>query len=315
MLGGRIDLPGRSDQSDPAMPLDLAGRTIIVTGAGSGIGAATAIACGRAGMNVAASARRQERLDSVAAEIRRSGGGVEVVIGDVAEPGNAARLLDAAEKLGGQGNSGGNPGARGSRGGGSGSGLYAVFANAGFAVQAPMSEISAERLRRVFEVNFFASVDLLQQAAQRMLAHNQPGRLLMCSSCLGRMGLPFFGAYCATKAAQLMVCKAMNLELRERGIFVSSVHPIATRTNMFAAAAEESGLPPGSVQMFGKTPRMFVQDPERVADAIVKSLRRKNPPPEIWTSHIVRLAAGAMTMFPRFNDWVMRDEAARRRSV
>jgi len=288
------------------MHRDLSGRTIIITGAGSGIGAATAIACGKVGMNLVISARREERLDEVAGEIRRVGAGVEVVMGDITDNGHSTRLLDAAERAFATRNdqrAAGHP---------TGRRLYAVFANAGFAIESAMSEISTEHLRRLFEVNFFAGVELLQQAAQRLSARNQPGHLLMCSSCLGRMGLPYYGAYCATKAAQMMVCKVMNLELRERGIHVSSVHPIATRTNMFEAAARESGRPPGSVKMFGKTPRMFIQHPDRVAYAVVKSLRREYPPPEIWTSHIVRLAAGAMTIFPRFNDWVMRDETRRR---
>jgi NAD(P)-dependent dehydrogenase (short-subunit alcohol dehydrogenase family) len=285
------------------MSIDLSGRIIIITGAGSGIGAATALACAKAGMQVVMSDRHGARLEETARQIGPSGNLLKCVVGDVADPGHSKSLLDAALKLEADSQSSRDR---------KPAGLYAVLANAGIAIEAPMSNMTMAQLRRIFEINFFAGVDLLQQAARQFIAKSRPGRLIMCSSCLGRMGLPFYGAYCATKAAQLMVCKAMNLELRPRRICVSSVHPIATRTRMHETAAEESGLPNGAVQMFGKTPKMFIQDPERVAEAVVKALRKNNPPPEIWTSHIVRVAAGVMTMFPRFNDWVMRDEVRRR---
>lgn len=295
------------------MRRDLTGRVIVITGAGSGIGAATAVACAQAGMDLVIADRWEDRLKEVASRVRALGSRVEVVAGDVTEAGRSEILLDAAKGLDGSRGEAKGAGDRATAGNRRDAGFYSVFANAGVAVDSGMAELSPERLRRLFEVNFFAGLDLLQQAAKRLLARGRPGHLLMCSSCLGRIGLPFYGAYCATKAAQLMVCKAMNLELRERGIFVSSVHPIATRTDMLDAAARESGLPPGSVRHFSNTPKMFIQSPERVARAVVKTLRKRNPPPEIWTSHIVRTAAGLMTMFPRFNDWVMRKETRRRR--
>ena len=67
------------------MPRDLTGQVIVITGASSGIGAATAVACARAGMNVVLNARRGDRLERVAAEVRRAGAEAEMVIGDVTD--------------------------------------------------------------------------------------------------------------------------------------------------------------------------------------------------------------------------------------
>ena len=268
----------------------LSDKTIVVTGASSGIGAATARACAAAGMNLVLAARRRDRLEAVAAEIERLGRRSEIVEGDVAEAGHAARLLDAAERAFG--------------------GFHAVFANAGYGLEREVLATPLEEMRRMFEVNFFCGADLLQQAAQRLLDTKRPGHLLMCSSCVAKFTLPRHGAYAATKAAQAMVARSMRSELAEHGIEVSTVHPVTTTTEFFEVAAGDerhhlrNGVPP-------HVPPLFVQRPERIADAVVRCLRR--PRAEVWTSHTVRLVAGAFTAFPFLQEWVMRGEARKYR--
>ena len=162
----------------------------------------------------------------------------------------------------------------------------------------------------MFEVNFFCGADLLQQAAQRLLDTKRPGHLLMCSSCVAKFTLPRHGAYAATKAAQAMVARSMRSELAEHGIEVSTVHPVTTTTEFFEVAAGDErhhlrdGVPP-------HVPPLFVQRPERIADAVVRCLKR--PRAEVWTSHTVRLVAGAFTAFPFLQEWVMRGEARKYR--
>jgi short-subunit dehydrogenase len=256
----------------------LTDRVIIITGASSGIGAATAIEAARQGMDVVITARREDRLNDVAARVRALGRRCEVVAGDVAEPGMSDRLLDTAERAFGR--------------------FDFVFANAGYGVTHPMIDVSRREMRDMFEVNFFAGVDLLQKAAQRLIAHSRPGHLLMCSSCLARFTLPNGAIYCATKAAQNHVCRAMNIELRPRGIRVSSVMPIGTATEFMEASARREGREPDGV------PGMFMQSPERVARAVIRCLRR--PRPEVWTSFITRWGMGFCIMFPRLGDLAMR---------
>jgi len=262
----------------------LEGKVMVITGASSGIGAATAIECARAGMKIVANARRADRLDAVAEQVRAGGGEVETVVGDVAETGMSSRLLDAAQQRFG--------------------GFYAVFANAGYGFDAPVHETADERLRHIFEVNFFAASNLLNAAVARLLEQKRGGHLIMCSSCLAKFTLPGHGAYSAAKAAQNHLCRAMNIELERQGIRVSSVHPVTTATEFFQVSGQLSGRDVQGEGLPRHTPRLFVQPPQRVARAVVRCLRR--PRPEVWTSVTTRAAAAAMTLFPRFMDVVMR---------
>ena len=78
------------------MPIDLTGRVLVITGASSGIGAATAVACAKAGLDAVLNGRDAGRLAQVAAAVRQVGRAAEIVVGDVTDPGLSAKLLDAA---------------------------------------------------------------------------------------------------------------------------------------------------------------------------------------------------------------------------
>lgn len=262
----------------------IRGRTIVITGASSGIGAATAVACARAGMQLVLHGRDGRRLAEAAERAGAPDGPAALVTGDVAEPGLAGRLLDVATARFG--------------------GFYAVFANAGYGFRKPAHEVSPAELRRIFEVNFFSACELLAEAARRLIAAGQPGHLLMCSSALAKLTLANFSAYSATKAAQNHVCRAMRLELRPHGIAVSSVHPVTTRTAFAERSAEYGGRPAGPGWNDERVPRWLIQEPAQVADAIVRCLRR--PRPEVWTSRAARIGAGLVTMFPRLMDVIAR---------
>ena len=271
----------------------LRGKVAVVTGASSGIGAATAAALVDEGMKVVLAARRLERLDEVARALIGRGGQVHMVAIDVAAPGASAQLLDATERRFG--------------------GFDVVFANAGYGMERAHHETTEADLRQMFEVNFFASLDLVTLAARRLIAANRPGHLLMSSSCLARFTLPYYGAYAATKAAQAMMCRAMRFELEPHGIEVSSVHPVTTVTEFFEQTAARSGLGANGAKVPDHAPKFFVQPPERVAKAIVACLKR--PRTEVWTSLLVRLSAGIITAFPWVFDAACRREAARSRRL
>jgi short-subunit dehydrogenase len=265
------------------MPRQLTDKAIIVTGASSGIGAATALACAEAGMHVLLNARRGERLEQVAADIRALGRDAAIVVGDVAEPETTDRILQETNRVFG--------------------GFYAVFANAGYGMEKPVLGTSVEDLRRIFDVNFFASVHLVQESAHALVRRKQGGHMLMCSSCLAKFTIPYYGAYSATKAAQNHICRAMRAELRPHGIEVASVHPVTTAAEFFEVAQDVSGGDAGGQSVPDHAPSLFVQSPQRVARAVVRCLRR--PRSEVWTSTIVRGTAAAMTFAPGLLDVVM----------
>lgn len=260
------------------MAVQLRDRVIIITGASSaGIGAATAEQCARAGMHVVLNARREDRLEQTAERVRRHGVDAALVVGDVADPETTPRLIETAlEHFGG---------------------FYAVFANAGYGMERAALDFSLDELRRIFDVNFFAAVDLVQQAGRRLREHHQPGHLLMCSSCLSRFTIPFYSAYSATKAAQAHVCSAMRAELKGAGIHVSSVMPITTQTEFHQTVMAGNGATIGTDELPKHASKLFVHRPERVARAVLRCLER--PKPEVWTSALVRFAAALFTLSPR----------------
>jgi len=274
------------------MSRSLKDKVAIVTGASSGIGLATAREMAKEGMRLVLSARRGDRLQAIADEIHARGGKVELVVGDVADPSMHARLLDAAESRYGA--------------------FDVVFSNAGYGSEQGLLDLDADAVRRMFEVNFFASTDLVRESAQRLVAAKRQGHLLVCSSALAKFTLPYFGVYAATKAAQAMVARSLRFELEPFGIEVSSVHPITTLTEFFDQAQVQAVRHHGEGNRVPQhAPKLFVQPPERVAKAIIRCLKR--PTSEVWTSHTVRLSTGLLNAFPWLLDAVLRREARRTR--
>ena len=271
----------------------LRDKVAIITGGSSGIGAATARAMAAEGMHLVLAARRADRLQAIATALQDRGARVHAVELDVTAAGASNTLLDAAERAFG--------------------GFDVVFANAGYGLERAHHETTDEALRHMFEVNFFASTDLVTQASRRLIGQGRPGHMLMCSSCLAKFTIPYFGAYAATKAAQSMMCRAMRFELEPHGIEVSSVHPVTTVTEFFEEVARRSGRDASGSKVPDHAPKFFVQPPERVANAIVSCLRR--PRTEVWTSLSIRLAAGLITAFPGMFDFACRREAARSRKA
>jgi short-subunit dehydrogenase len=266
--------------------VDLAGKPIAITGASSGIGRATAIACARAGMPVVVAARRLDRLESVVQEIRAAGGRAEAIAADVSREADCRAVVDRTVDAFGS--------------------IYAVFANAGYGLEKPVLECSEAELRAIFESNFWGTLHTVRPALERMLPAKS-GHVLICSSCLSKIGMPFHAAYTATKAAQDHFARALRLELRATGVHVSSVHPIGTRTEFFDQSEERSGG-----RRAPRPPSFFMQPPERVANAVVRCLRR--PKGEVWTSLPSRLAFAAGVAFPRLTDALLSRMVPRQQS-
>ncbi len=272
--------------------VDLTDKPIVITGASSGIGAAAAVACARAGMPVALFARRENKLEEVAKRVREAGSRAVVVVGSVDDPGASERLLDACESEFGP--------------------CYAALANAGYGQEAPCSSMSDADVRAMFETNFFACLDLARAAAARFVERGR-GHVLLTSSCLSKLGLPHYGCYSATKACQDHFGRAMRHELRPAGVAVSTVHPIGTRTEFYDALRERSA---DGASLVKKGKRRFTQSSELVADRIVRQLR-KGVGGEVWTSRAARLAFAAADAWPRLTDWGIRRtlEARQRRPL
>ncbi|MCC7147196.1 MAG: SDR family NAD(P)-dependent oxidoreductase [Phycisphaeraceae bacterium] len=265
------------------MPNDLRGKVIVITGASSGIGAATAEACAAAGMTVVLAARRADRLEEVARRCRQagaaSGGQALVIPTDVRSDAQVEHLIDLTlEKT---------------------NRLDAVFANAGYGLCASVVRTSPQQLHEIFDTNFFGTVRLLRAAVPHLIARGG-GHLLICASVVSKVGLPMYGAYSATKAAQDSLGSALRAELDAYPITVSTIYPIGTVTEFTKVVGEISHLPHARPN----TPSRLAHSPEKVARAIVRCLRR--PRPEVWPNRPVRFALAIAIAFPRLTAWAMR---------
>ncbi|MGQ0628334.1 MAG: SDR family NAD(P)-dependent oxidoreductase [Phycisphaerales bacterium] len=257
------------------MAIDLKGLPIAITGASSGIGAATAVACAEAGMPVVLAARRLDRCQDLAATIRARGGEAVATACDVTDKASCETLVATTISTFGS--------------------IYALYANAGYGVESAADTLPDDQLRAIFETNFFGTINAIRPALVPMKAAGR-GHVLICSSCLGRMAVPYFSAYSATKAAQLHIGRAMRIELAPLGISVSTVHPIGTRTEFFGKVKAADGSDPALVNAKDS---IFMQDASFVARRTVACLRR--PRSEVWTGTmgmLTRLGMSVCTALP-----------------
>lgn len=268
--------------------IPLQNKAIVITGASSGIGRATALACARVGMHVIVAARRQDRLDALAQEIQSLGGRATPIACDVSRAADGEHLAQAATAAAGP--------------------IYAVFANAGYALEGGVMESTDEDIRQVFETNFFGSLNIIRPLLPGMI-ERRSGHLIFCSSCLSKIGTPSFASYSASKAAQDHYARAMRLELADSGLHVSSIHPIGTRTEFFDKVGERSP----NAKLALRTPASMMQTPERVANAILRCLHR--PRGEVWTSLPMRTALGLAVIFPAIADRILSRFLTRRNAT
>jgi NAD(P)-dependent dehydrogenase (short-subunit alcohol dehydrogenase family) len=260
------------------MTIDLRGKPIAITGASSGIGRATALACAAAGMPVVVGARRLPHLESLVAAIRAQGGRAEAIACDVDNPADGERLVARTVESFGS--------------------IYSVFANAGYGLEGAAMDLTDEQYEAIIRTNFFGTLRTIRPALPYFRKAGG-GHVLICSSCVSKMGLPYHGAYSASKALQDHVGRAMRLELAPEGILVSTIHPIGVCTEFSERVSEKAGGERRAV----RTPESMKQPPELIADFIVRCLRK--PRGEVWTHTPTRLGMGVLTIFPGLADWYL----------
>ena len=186
--------------------MNPANKTVIITGASSGIGAATAWAFAAAGAHVALAARDAAKLAEVA---RGLPGHPLVVPTDVTDEAAVAALVArTAETFGG---------------------VDIVVNNAGVGLAAPVADLAAGDLRAAFAVDVLGPL-VLTQAALPQLRRRGRGQLIYVSSVVGLRALPYLGGYAAAKAALDRLTESLRVELRGSGVAVTLVRPGTTRT-------------------------------------------------------------------------------------
>jgi NAD(P)-dependent dehydrogenase (short-subunit alcohol dehydrogenase family) len=194
--------------------MTLSGRTILITGASSGLGRHFARTVAGAGAKVAIAARRTDRLKALVDEIGANAAAVEM---DVEDEASIVAGFDAAESALGP--------------------IDGVIANAGMNVRAMALELATEDLDRILRVNLRGVFLTAREAARRMIEAGSEqsgrGRIVLVASLGATKVLPGLVAYCASKAGVVMMGKAMAREWANRGINVNSICPgfISTELN------------------------------------------------------------------------------------
>ena len=252
---------------------------VVITGASAGIGRALAEVLAARGAKLALAARRIDRVEELT---RARGGNHLAVAADVAKEEDCQQLIEQTIARFGR--------------------IDTLVCNAGYGFLCPVAQVPREKMEQIFATNLLGTTDCIRFAMPHMLKHEVQagwrGQIMIVSSVVARRGLPFFGPYSATKAAQLSLGEAMRVELRPQRIAVTTVHPAGTDTEFGDVSASQSG---------GKRPRHVKGEPRQsahtVAVKIAKAIER--PRPEVWPMRPTRWALSLATFLPSVADRVL----------
>jgi short-subunit dehydrogenase len=252
-------------------------KVAVVTGASSGIGREAAKILSSRGWRLALTARRKDRLDSLADEIVKAGGPSPLILpADISKPDEArAMVLSAAAHFGR---------------------LDVLVNNAGVLRMSPFMAMPVIEMREIFETNFWATIETVRAAVPIMEKQNG-GHIVQVGSGVSRRGLPFMGAYAASKFALLGLTESLRLELAPKGITLSLVLPGGTDTEM-PNTLDRSRLPPEYPQ---ERSRVSAQ---RAAQAVVKAVEKKST--EIYVPWWIRPGTWLSATFPSLADRLIR---------
>ena len=256
-------------------------RVAVVTGASSGLGAATAVAFAREGYAVVLAARRPERLAEVARRCDEAGaksGCFPIVPTDVSKQEDVEALIrQAVERFGC---------------------VDVLVNNAGFGVQARVHETTDEQMREIFDVNFFG-VFYGCKAVAPVMMRQRSGHIFNISSVIGKRGCPLNGAYSATKFAVCGLSEAMRVEMIPYNVRITIVCPGMTDTDFFRHVRGGTSLHRTSyARLRGLMPA------EKVARQIVKTVGKNKP--ELVFSGAGRLLIFINARWPRLADRIMK---------
>ena len=191
--------------------MDLQGRTVAITGASSGIGEATALACAEAGAAVALAARRADRIEELAKRICDEGGRAVALPTDVSDERQARAFVEHAyEQLGG---------------------LDALVNNAGVMLLGPIPGADTEEWRRMIDANVYG-VLYCTHAALPVMLENGSGHIVNVSSVAGRVARAGSGVYNLTKWGVNAFSEALRQEVTAQGIRVTLIEPGAVATEL-----------------------------------------------------------------------------------
>ena len=229
------------------MRRSLENKRVIITGATSGIGLALAKALGAEGCHLILNGRRGELLGEIAESLSGAGVECDFVVGDVTDRDCRSELLDEGiDRYGG---------------------LDILINNAGVGAMGRFDGASEDRLRQVFEVNFFAVADLIRESLP-LLKVGDDSLIVNLSSVLGHRAVPLKSEYCASKFAIHGFSDAIRAELAGDRVELLLVSPSTTDSEFFDAAIEDSAKKDWK--------KGGAMSPEAVAVHTVRAMKKRN---------------------------------------
>lgn len=239
-------------------------KTILITGAGTGIGRDAAFALAARGHRVIATTQNEPQADVLHAECLTRGLALEVFKLDITCAADCAQLQGLA--------------------------LDVLINNAGVGESGSLAEVDVDRIRRIFEVNVFATLELTQIALQGMIAR-QRGTVLFVSSIAGRVPMPFLMPYAMSKFALSAAGAGLRAEMDQlgRNVQVALIEPGAIHTGFnqamtaskYAWMAESSYFSTQAAQMQAREARLFgfleARTTRSIVAQIVKAAEARRP--------------------------------------
>ncbi|WBB78082.1 SDR family oxidoreductase [Micromonospora sp. WMMD882] len=269
-----------------------AGRTVVITGASSGLGRAAALHLAAVGFQVFAGVRAAADGERLRAE--SPDGRLRPLRVDVTEPEQIRQAVDeVTRRL-------------------DGAGLWGLVNNAGVVQPGPLECLPADQLRRQLDTNVIGQVETIQ--AFLPLLRVGRGRIVNVTSGLGRVALPYLGAYAAAQFAKEAISDSLRRELRPYGVTVSVVQPGAIRTPIWEKvdrAGEEviADVPEATAALYRVPFRAFLRrnadqvrrsrtTPEQYARTVARALTAARPRTRYPVGPDVRLASLAARLLP-----------------
>ncbi len=216
------------------------GKTVLITGASSGIGAATALRFAKEGANVCLVARNEVRLKQVKEQCENFGAKAEYFIADTSEKTQIEKAINDAIAVFG--------------------GLDVVHCNAGIYLRCPAKDLKTEQIQKIMDVNFYGTLNTIY-AVLPYLLKKQSGSIVTTCSMDGKKGVPPDSAYVASKFALNGFHQVLRQEIKGSGVHVGLIFPSRTDTPQIAHVA---------------TPKITPKaNPDKIANAVVKCVQKK----------------------------------------
>lgn len=199
------------------MSNNIEGKVIVITGASSGMGEATARGLASKGAKVVLGARRADRLDTVIKEIREAGGEAVAVATDVTKLSDVRKLVDTAKETFGR--------------------VDVIFNNAGLMPLSPLESLRVGEWDQMIDVNMKGTLYGIA-AALPYMKEQQCGQVINVSSVYGHKTVATGAVYCATKHAVRSISEGLRQEVKDYNIRVTTISPGAVKTELTSHITE-----------------------------------------------------------------------------